>query len=132
MTVHRISRAPLGVSFDYKAGSQGLLFNFDAYGGNPESRSTYHFTVESVPESLNDWVHYELHWDKLLGVDWEENPGTPINPNEINGFAFGFSTYTDSPNSGTIWIDNFSLITPENQAVNQKEIKVRLNRLQMK
>jgi len=105
----------LGVSFDYKAGSQGLLFNFDAYGGNPESRSTYHFTVETVPESIDDWVHYELHWDQIVRVDWEENPGIPINPTAINGFAFGFSTSTDSPNSGTIWIDNFSLITTDNQ-----------------
>ncbi len=102
-----------GLAFDYLAGAAVLLFNVDAYGGSPDARSTYHYTIETVPESVEGWVHMEITWDQILRVDWEEHPGTPINPVEINGFAFGFDTYPDTPNSGTIWIDNFTLLGGE-------------------
>ena len=99
-----------GLSFDYRATASTLLFNVDAHGDTPEALSTYHYTTESVPESMTGWVHVDLTWDQIVGVDWEENPGMPIDPTEINGFAFGFDTYPDTPNSGTIWIDNFGLL----------------------
>ncbi len=102
-----------GLAFDYLAGAAALHFNVDAYGGSPDARSTYHYTLETVPESVEGWVHIELTWDQILRVDWEENPGTPVNPAEINGFAFGFDSYPDTPNSGTIWIDNFTVLGKE-------------------
>jgi hypothetical protein len=99
-----------GLAFDYHAGAAELIFNIDAHGGNPDARTTYHYSVETVPESVDGWVHMELSWDQIVGVDWEANPGQPVDPAEIIGFAFGFNTYPDTPNSGTIWIDNFGLL----------------------
>jgi len=57
-----------------------------------------------------------------LRVDWEENPGSPVDPAEINGFAFGFDTYPDTPNSGTIWIDNITLLDEEEAYLNPQPI----------
>jgi hypothetical protein len=102
-----------GVSFDYRSSSPGLLFNFDVYGGTLDNRETYHFTIESLPESIEGWIHYQLTWDQILRVEWEANPGSPMDPNQVVGLAFGFSTYPDTPNSGTIWIDNLSLAASE-------------------
>ncbi|MBT3389833.1 MAG: hypothetical protein HN413_05420 [Chloroflexi bacterium] len=106
-----------GIAFDYRASEAALLFNLDAYGGNPEARATYHYVIETVPESVDGWVHVELTWDQIVRVDWEENAGQAINPAEINGFAIGFSTYSDVPNSGTVWVDNLEIFeanqTPE-------------------
>ncbi len=99
-----------GIAFDYQAGAVGLHFNIDAYGGSPEARSTYHYVIETVPESVDGWVHLELAWDQILRVEWEENPGSPIDPVQINGFALGFDTYADTPNSGTIWVDNLEIL----------------------
>lgn len=99
-----------GIAFDYHAGAAALIFNIDAHGGSPDARSTYHYKVETMPESVGGWVHMELTWDQIVRVEWEENPGSPVDPAEINGFAFGFDTYPDTPNSGTIWIDNFALL----------------------
>ena len=110
-----------GVSFDYRASDAALLFNVDAHGGSPEARSTYHYVVETVPDSVDGWVHMELTWDQIVRVDWEENPGSPVDPAEINGFAFGFNTYPDTPNAGTIWIDNFSLLGAEGEPPPQDE-----------
>jgi len=111
-----------GLAFDYLAGASALLFNVDAYAGSPDNRSTYHFTIETVPESVGGWVHMELTWDQILRVDWEENPGSPVDPAEINGFAFGFDTYPDTPNSGTIWIDNITLLDEEEAYLNPQPI----------
>ncbi len=110
-----------GVSFDYRASDAALLFNVDAHGGNLEARSTYHYIVETVPESVDGWVHMELTWDQIVRVDWEENPGSPVDPVEINGFAFGFNTYPDTSNSGTIWIDNFALLGAEDEPTSPEE-----------
>ncbi len=110
-----------GLSFDYRASDATLLFNIDAHGGSPDSRSTYHYTVETVPESVDDWVHMELIWDQIVRVEWEENPGSPVDPADINGFAFGFNTLPDTPNSGTVWIDNFSLLGAEEGQAPQSE-----------
>lgn len=102
-----------GLSFDYHAEAVALIFNADVHGGTPQERSTYHYVVETVPESVDGWVHLELTWDQIVGVDWEANPGSPVNPAEINGFAIGFNTYPDTPNTGTIWIDNLSITGTE-------------------
>ena len=104
-----------GLTFDYHAGSAALLFNIDAHGGTSDARTTYYYTIETVPESVTGWVHVELTWDQIVGVDWEATPGTPVDPAEINGFAIGFSTFPDTPNSGTIWIDNFSFLGEESE-----------------
>ena len=108
-----------GISFDYHSSSQGLLFNFDALVGNPDNFSSYYFTIESVPDSVENWVHFELTWDQIVGVDWEANPGISIDPSSIIGLSFGFSTYTDTPNDGTIWIDNLSTFGEESTPPNE-------------
>jgi len=102
-----------GITFDYHASSQSLIFNFDALTGRPGASETYNFTVETVPSSVDGWVHYELTWDQIVGVDWEANSGQPVSPSEVIGFAYGFTSHTDAPNTGTIWIDNLNLLTSE-------------------
>ena len=102
-----------GLAFDYYADAVDIHFNVDAYGGAPDSRSTYHHSLDAAPESLAGWVHVELTWDQIVRVEWEENPGSPIDPTEINGFAFGFDASIGTPNAGTLWIDNLILLSGE-------------------
>ena len=99
-----------GVAFDYHAASAGLLFNVDISGGTPAARELYFYTVEAVPESVDGWVHMEIPWEQIVGVDWEANAGVPINPAEINAFTFGVHTYEGAPNVGTVWVDNLQVI----------------------
>ncbi len=106
-------RAATGISLEYRAGAPGLVFDINAHGGTPDARTTFYYTVETVPESVDGWVHLDLTWDQIVGADWEATPGQPVNPAEINGFAFGFSTFSDAPNSGTIWIDNLEMYFSE-------------------
>lgn len=111
-----------GISFDYHASDANLTFDFDAHSGSPDARSTYFYTVATTSKSMNDWEHIELTWDQIVRVDWEENPGTPVDPTQINGFAFGFGAPTDVPIGGTIWIDNIMLLKqgeiPDSEEVN--------------
>ncbi len=103
-----------GLAFDYRAGTAGLLFDVDVYTGPPDARATYHFTVESLPESVEGWAHYELPWERILGAEWEAQAGHPVDPSQISGFALGFDTLPDTPNTGTLWMDNFALLGAEN------------------
>lgn len=48
----------------------------------------------------------------------------PVDPDQVIGFAFGFNAYTDTPNSGTIWIDNFRTLgegAPVAEAIQQEQ-----------
>lgn len=99
-----------GVSFYYHASAAGFLFNMDVVGGSPEAHETFYYTVETVPESVEGWVHMEIPWSQIVGAEWEARAGVPINPAEINGFIFGFQTLPDAPNSGTLWIDNLRVL----------------------
>ncbi|MEA3349585.1 MAG: hypothetical protein U9Q82_03070, partial [Chloroflexota bacterium] len=104
-----------GLAFDYRSSASAQIFDVNAHGGSPESRSTYYYTIETVPDSVDGWVHLELAWDQIVRVDWEENPGTPVDPVDIRGVAFSFNTYPDTPNLGTIWIDNLTLLGAEGE-----------------
>jgi hypothetical protein len=99
-----------GVSFDYHANEAGFLFDVDIVGGSPAAHETYLYTIETVPESVEEWVHMEIPWSQILGAEWEAYAGVPIDPAEINGFIFGFQTPIDAPNSGILWIDNLRVL----------------------
>jgi hypothetical protein len=99
-----------GVSFDYHSSAAGFLFDINVVGGSPEAHETYLYTIETVPESVEGWVHMEIPWSQITGVEWEAYAGIPVDPAEINGFIFGFQTPMDAPNSGVLWIDNLRVL----------------------
>ena len=100
-----------GLTFFMYANEPGLLFDVDVYAGSPEARETYLYTIESPAESAQGWVPFSLYWTDFHRADWEENSGQPFGkPDEITGFAFGMNTFPDAPNTGTIWIDDLSLL----------------------
>ena len=44
-------------------------------------------------------------------MDWEDGAGESFNKaDQITGFAFGMNTYPDTPNTGTLWVDDLSLM----------------------
>jgi hypothetical protein len=99
-----------GIGFYLKASEPSLVFDIIIYGGSADDRSTYEYTVETTPESAETWVYIELAWDNFLRAAWEENAGSPLNPSQITGIAFGFDTFPDTPNIGQVWVDDIKLI----------------------
>ncbi len=99
-----------GLSFYLHASQPGLVFDVDIYAGSPDAQETYTYTIETPPESAEGWVPYSFYWSDFHRVDWEENAGQPFSkPEQILGIAFGFSTYEDAPNTGTLWVDDITL-----------------------
>jgi hypothetical protein len=45
----------------------------------------------------------------LVQPEYEASPGAPVDPSRVNALAFGFSTYTDAPSVGKIWVDDLRL-----------------------
>jgi hypothetical protein len=100
-----------GVMFYFRAAQAGMLFDIDLYAGPSENRETYLYTIEAPAESVNGWVPMELRWEDFYRADWEENGGAVFaKPNQVSGLAFGLGTLPDAPNTGSIWVDDLSLL----------------------
>lgn len=102
-----------GISFYLRADRAGIPFDVDLYGGDPGGRTTYVFHTQTPTGSENNWMLVEVPWENILRTEWEENPGTPINPAGITGFSFGLSTSVNSRLTGTLWVDNLALMGTE-------------------
>ncbi len=113
-----------GITFYYHASQPGLVYDIDLYRGDPTARETYLFTIEAVPESSEKWIPMDLHWSDFHRADWEANPGAEFTePDQIIGMAFGFNTFPDASNDGSLWIDDINLagITAEAEAEPQTQ-----------
>jgi len=99
-----------GISFYLRADRAGIPFDVDLYGGDPGGRTTYVFHMRTPAGSENNWTLVEISWADILRADWEENPGTPFDPTAVTGFSIGLSTPETERVSGTIWLDDLSLL----------------------
>jgi hypothetical protein len=99
-----------GISFYIRADRAGIPFDVNLYGGNPGGRTTYAFHSQTPAGGENGWVLVEIPWENILRVEWEENAGTPFNPSEVTGFSIGLSSPEKERLTGTIWLDDLSLI----------------------
>lgn len=99
-----------GLAFYLHADQAGLPYDINLYGGSPGGLTSYVFHTQTPPESVNGWMLIQVRWNEILRSEWEENPGTPFNPNEVTGFAFGLATPEKSRSRGNIWIDDLQLL----------------------
>lgn len=100
-----------GVSFYFRVGQAGTLFDIDLYAGPSDNRETYLYTVEAPAESVNGWVPMELRWEDFHRASWEENGGSAFaKSNQVTGLAFGLGTLPDAANAGSIWVDDVSFL----------------------
>lgn len=102
-----------GVSFYLRASRADIPFDVDLFGGTPGARTSYIYRATTPAESTNNWALVQIPWGEIARAEWEENPGTPLNPAEVTGFAIGLSTPENSRISGTIWLDDLSLMSEE-------------------
>ena len=103
-----------GLIFYLHAAQAGLVFDVNIYSGSPDAQETYLYTVETPADSASSWVPIQLNWADFHRADWEESAGEPFaKPDQVSGMAFGMTTYADTPNTGTIWIDDLYLLGEE-------------------
>ena len=100
-----------GLTFYLHAAQPGLIFDVDIYAGAQDAQETYLYTIETPPDSTGGWVPVSLYWSDFHRAEWEESAGEPFaKPDQIIGLAFGMNTYPDTPNTGTLWVDDLSLL----------------------
>jgi len=100
-----------GLTFYLHAAQTGLVFDVDIYAGSSDAQETYVYTIETPADCASGWAPISLNWSDFQRVEWEEGAGTPFaKPDQILGIAFGIGTYTDAPNTGTLWVDDLSLL----------------------
>ncbi len=99
-----------GISFHLRTDRAGIPFDVDVYGGDPGGRTTYVYHTQTPAGSENDWTLVEIPWADFLRAEWEENPGSPIDPASVTGFSIGLSTPETERVNGAIWLDDLSLL----------------------
>jgi hypothetical protein len=113
-----------GLSFYLRADRAGLPLDVDLYGGSPGGRSTYIYKMQTPADSVNNWTLVKIRWADILRAEWEENAGAPFNPAEVTGFSIGLSTPETGRVSGTIWLDDLSLLgTPASAPVDAPTVQ---------
>jgi len=100
-----------GLTFYLRATQPGLVFDVNLHAGSPDSQETYLFTIEAPQDSIDSWAPVTLYWSDFHRANWEENAGDPLaKPDQITGIAFGMNADPDTPNTGTLWVDDLSLL----------------------
>jgi hypothetical protein len=101
-----------GVGLYVRAPQTGLWFDVVVYSGTPDSRTSYMRSgLETTQEMVDGWGYIQIPWSELLGVDWEQNPGAPVDPAVVTGMAIGFGD--TNAVSGDIWVDDIHLLGAE-------------------
>jgi hypothetical protein len=60
---------------------------------------------------VDGWVPVALTWDQFFRAEWEANAGTPFSsPGRLLGLGLGLGTFPDTPNTGTLWIDDLQVL----------------------
>jgi hypothetical protein len=101
--------AAQGLEFLIHASDPALVVDVLVFGNDPGARVPYRFSLETTPGMTSGWQTFELPWELLVQPEYEANPGAPLDPSRVNGIAFAFNTFPDTPNIGTIWIDDLRL-----------------------
>lgn len=100
-----------GLSFYLRSASAGPVIHVDLYAGPSDNRETYYYALELPPDSVNTWIPIQLAWQDFHRAEWEADANAPFaKPDQVVGFAFGFPTYQDAPNTGTIWVDDVQVL----------------------
>jgi serine/threonine protein kinase len=80
-------------------------------GGPFGVHETYTYELTTTSASVDGWERVEINLKDFLRASWEENPGTPVNPASVIGFAFVVNAPSDARLTGNLWVDNFQVIT---------------------
>jgi hypothetical protein len=99
-----------GISFYMHADRANLPFSVSIFNGTWDNFGSYSFYAVTTGDSVDDWELFEIPWDQFLRVDWEENPGTPVTPDQVLGLSFGPEGAIDTDQTGSIWFDEIQLI----------------------
>lgn len=98
-----------GLEFWMQSSEPGLPYGVSAQSGTRENRETYALHTSTDEQSAKGWTYYFVPWQDIRRVDWEDNPGTPLNPSNILGIAFTFAGVEGGVNTGTLYIDDLKL-----------------------
>jgi len=100
-----------GVLIPLRADRAGVPYAVLLYAGAPESPESYISYQDTPTDSVDGWAMVEIPWETFRRVDWEADAGTPFaRPDQVVGFGFGFDGLGAGPNTGTLWVDDLSLI----------------------
>jgi len=100
-----------GLSFYIRADASIYPLSLVLHTGSQDNKQTYSHRIQSPPTGNNDWSLLQIPWSEFRRVEWEDNPGTPVDPGNILGLAFILEGSETGARSGEIFIDDIQLIS---------------------
>ncbi|HMZ07079.1 MAG TPA: protein kinase [Anaerolineales bacterium] len=99
-----------GITFYLRSDQPNTGYHLEILGGTPNARTTYVYWTEAPPESAEDWVRIDIPWRQFSRADWEEDPGTALDPSTVTGFIIVVTSSESSRLQGTLWMDDLALL----------------------
>jgi hypothetical protein len=100
-----------GLSFYIHSSQAGIPYNVLLYTGSPDNREAYVISAETPGGSDSDWVLVEIPWSDFIRASWESDSGAAFSQTDnVLSFAFGLDGLADASNTGTLWVDDISLL----------------------
>ena len=99
-----------GIAFYVHADQADMTYEVNLFSGALGADETYVYELVTTPESMDGWERVEIYWEDFLRANWQENSGTPLNPESIKGFSFDVSAPQQTRLNGTLWIDDFQVL----------------------
>jgi hypothetical protein len=103
-----------GLSFAIHAQQAGVPYDINVYSGFEDVRETFLDSASTPADSVGGWAIVDIPWSEFHRADWEEDAGAVFNkPDQIIEIAFGFNGLEAGNNTGSIWVDDLSLLGVE-------------------
>ncbi|MBU2611270.1 MAG: hypothetical protein KJ606_10060 [Chloroflexi bacterium] len=111
-----------GLSFYIHASQAGIPYNVLLYTGLLDNTEAYVFSAETLEDSAGGWVLVEIPWANFIRASWESDSGAAFDQTDnVLSFAFGLDGLANANNTGTLWVDNVSLLGLETAPEPQPE-----------
>ena len=98
------------LAFDIHSLESGQPFTVILYAGTGEVVETYTQQRETPVEYPEGFIPFTTMWKDFRRVAWEADGNSEFKKSgQVTGIGFGFDGGTDTPTTGSLWIDNIRL-----------------------
>ncbi len=123
-----------GLGLTMRVDKTGLPLAVLIHAGPAQQQGSYAYELTSDASLVQTWKKLEIPWENFKRVEWEENPGSSLMANEINGVAIVSNGLEGEKIQGSVFIDEMIFLGGEQnvpQAVQPQPVEPQQNQPQI-
>jgi len=79
-------------------------------GSSADRLGHFEFIARINKAGLAGWQRVEIPWEELAQPSWEGDGSTRLDPTQVMGMAFAFSSDENTRRQGTVWVDDIGFL----------------------